>query len=217
MKYRTMYFVAIGAVVSQLSLAQNKAAELGSEWVMPSKGAIANVPKPVMPKIDLQQDRSNPAKAKLDIEALMKQYQGQQATAQAQKPGEGRPRGLLAFVSLGMPEGSIKNIIRQASICGATLVIRGFHDRSLTKTAVKIKEVMGDAKVAWKIDPKSFEAYEVTVVPTYILTGPGVGDVAYSKQAGDVSLESFLESVQLQDRPMAATAQTYLKKLRGAM
>jgi len=214
MKFRTMSLVVLGAV-SQTAMAQSKAAELGSEWVMPSKGAIATVPRPVMPKIDLQQDKSNPGKAKIDIEALMKQYQGQQAKAKAQAPGEARPQGLLAFVSLGMPEGSIKNIIRQASACGATLVIRGFHDRSLTKTAVKIKEVMGDAKVAWKIDPKSFTTYQVTVVPTYVLTGPGGADTAYSKQAGDVSLESFLESVQLQDRPMSATAQTYLKKIRG--
>lgn len=202
-------------VVGHVALAQTKAEALGSEWVMPSKGAIATAPRPVMPKIDLQQDKSNPGKAKLDIEALMKQYQGQQTKAQTQPPSDGRPQGLLAFVSLGMPEDSIKNIIRQASSCGATLVIRGFHDRSLTKTAVKIKEVMGDAKVAWKIDPKSFTAYQVTVVPTYVLTGPGGPDAAYSKQAGDVSLESFLESVQLQDRPMAATAQTYLKKIRG--
>lgn len=220
MRVRTFICLLICEALSQgvFAQAKGKGPELGSEWKVPDAGTLATMPHPVVPRIDLQQDMSNPAKSKLDIEALMQKYQAQPQKARTQAPGEGRPQGLLAFVSFSMPEESLKKIIQQASTCGGVLILRGFHERSLAKTAAKIKAVMGDAKVAWKIDPKSFTAYQISAVPSYVLTAPpSLSDGSYAKQVGDVTIESFLDAVQLQDKQLAPLAKTYLKKIRGAV
>lgn len=190
--------------------------KLGDEWRMPSNTAIQAAPKPVMPNIDISSQGGAGQKPKLDLEALAKQYQALQKPKSPVQEQDARPRGLLAFISFSMPEESIKRIVSQAQACGGVIVIRGFVDRSMQKTAAKVQQVMGDNKVAWIIDPKSFSAYQVTAVPTYVLTSPiGDKEAAFSKQVGDVTIEDFLDAVRLQDKQLAPTAMAYLKKIRG--
>ncbi|WP_052163011.1 type-F conjugative transfer system pilin assembly protein TrbC [Aquabacterium sp. NJ1] len=206
---------AAALLVSSHAWAQG-AATLGEEWRMPSNTAIQAAPKPVMPNIDIAPQGAAGQKPRLDLEALAKQYQAMQKPKSPTQDQDARPRGLLAFISFSMPEDSIKRIVSQAQACGAVLVIRGFVDRSMQKTAAKVQQVLEEKKVAWIIDPKSFIAYQVTAVPTYVLTSPnGEKDASFSKQVGDVTIEDFLDAVRLQDKQMAPTAASYLRKIRG--
>lgn len=71
---------------------------------------------------------------------------------------------LFVFVSLSMPEASLKELGHQAKKHSAVLVMRGLHQDSFVKTAEKLKEL----GITVDIHPDLFEQYQVTIVPTFI-------------------------------------------------
>ena len=83
------------------------------------------------------------------------------------------PDGLFVFVSLGMPKAALARIVQQAERAGATLVLRGLVDKSLTATAMAVKDVIGERKVSWMIDPRLFKLYGINAVPVTVMVEPG--------------------------------------------
>lgn len=70
----------------------------------------------------------------------------------------------LVFISLSMPEASLKELGRQAQKHKAVLVMRGLHQDSFVKTTQKLK----DLGITVDIHPELFDQHQVTVVPTFI-------------------------------------------------
>ncbi len=71
---------------------------------------------------------------------------------------------LFVFVSLSMPEATLKSLYQEAQDYGAVLVLRGLEDNSLKKTA----ETLQRLSISVQIDPELFKRYEVQRVPTFV-------------------------------------------------
>lgn len=162
----------------------------------------------------------------VDLEGLARRFEAARGTVAQSGTSDNRiPGGLFVLVSLGMPKPVLERIVQQAEEAGATLVLRGLVDRSLSATAQAVKEVLGKHQVRWMIDPRLFKLYGVMAVPTTVLVEPGAsmqscqdarcnGAPVYAKVAGDVSLRYALEEIERAAPPyLAAQATTALKKL----
>jgi len=162
----------------------------------------------------------------VDLSRLAEQYE--QIRRGPSDTGQDRQAsGLIVFVSLGMPRPSLERLVADAERVKATLVLRGVRDRSVTKTAQTIAELIGKRTVAWQIDPALFTRFEVRAVPTFVLIDPAkpilvacnqgrCQEAAFAKVSGDVSIGHALEAIEQQDRTLAGTAKAMGSRLRGA-
>lgn len=99
---------------------------------------------------------------------------------------------ILIFVSLSMPEQSLKLWSQQAEKVGGVLLLRGLIDNSIQVTTQKTIKLFSDSqKGGFNIDPEKFKQYHIKSVPAVVLTKGEDYDVVY----GDTSLESALEYI----------------------
>lgn len=99
---------------------------------------------------------------------------------------------VIVFVSLGMPEASLKQLAYEAQQTGARLVIQGLLNNSFQQTVPKIQAL----DIALEIDPTLFELFEVTRVPTFIqckMTSEGAVKEDHDRLTGNISLLAALE------------------------
>jgi type-F conjugative transfer system pilin assembly protein TrbC len=114
---------------------------------------------------------------------------------------------LLIFVSESVPANSIKELWSQAQKVGGKLVIRGLVGGSFKAT----QQYIQDLGIVADIDPTKFEEFEVTQVPTFVLSKEG----NYDKMVGNVSLGEFLGQASANgDLKQEATA--IYTKLQGS-
>ncbi|MDR2260768.1 MAG: type-F conjugative transfer system pilin assembly protein TrbC, partial [Azoarcus sp.] len=91
----------------------------------------------------------------------------------------------------------------------AALVIRGFVNGSLRETVSQVQQILGAHKASIQIDPRAFDRYAVTKVPSFVLVRAGerakAGSCAdgacappnaYLLLAGDVSLDYALNAMR---------------------
>lgn len=139
-----------------------------------------------------------------DILPVVERFQGY---LEQQTQGVPAPGGLSVFVSLSMPRGSLELLVAEAERTGATLVLRGMVDRSISKTMLAVQKLIGSRQVAWAIDPDAFARFQVETVPVFVLTRQGArfegcGDEAcfpqddYARLAGDVSITYALDAIE---------------------
>lgn len=110
--------------------------------------------------------------------------------------------GPMIFVSLSMPQGSLKQLALDAQKVGGVLLMRGTVNRSLKETVAAIKP-LADQGVEINIDPTSFERYGIKVVPTFVVDLSGArgcdDGVACAQRSalieGDVTLAHALEYI----------------------
>lgn len=132
---------------------------------------------------------------------------------------------LLVFVSLSMPEGALRKLIEQAERTGAVLVLRGLKDGSMVKTAVAVRQLLGERKAALQIDPQGFDRFGVNQVPTFVLLRDGtqaqrcadascVPASSYATLAGDVTIEYALEWIETHSSSAQREAKVLLQRLR---
>jgi conjugal transfer pilus assembly protein TrbC len=86
----------------------------------------------------------------------------------------------LIFVSLSMPQATLKALFDEAEAQGAVLVLRGLIDNSFKKTAEKLQEF----GIALQIDPLLFKKHEIQRVPTFVW----VTETQSHRLVGNVSL-----------------------------
>lgn len=138
-----------------------------------------------------------------DILPTVERFQSYLAQQSQGTPASG---GLSVFVSLSMPRASLELLVAEAAQTGATLVLRGMADRSISKTMRAIQKLIGTRQVAWTIDPEAFTRFQVESVPVFVLTRQGAstegcGDEAcfsqddYVRLAGDVSITYVLDAI----------------------
>ncbi|MGI4851412.1 MAG: type-F conjugative transfer system pilin assembly protein TrbC [Janthinobacterium lividum] len=94
---------------------------------------------------------------------------------------------LIVFVSLGMPEASLKQLAHEAEQVGARLVIQGLVNNSFGQTSARIQAI----GIAIDIDPPLFDLFEVTRVPTFIrcrTNADGAIKEGHDRITGNISL-----------------------------
>ena len=139
-----------------------------------------------------------------DILPAVERFQGY---LEQQAQGLPAPGGLSVFVSLSMPRASLELLVAEAERTGATLVLRGMVDRSISKTMLAVQKLIGQRRVAWAIDPDAFARFHVETVPVFVLTLQGArfegcGDDAcflhedYVRLVGDVSITYALDAIE---------------------
>lgn len=80
------------------------------------------------------------------------------------------PTTLIVFISFSMPEESLKALFKEAeNNAHVRLVLRGFIDDSMEKTARSIHDLKGVVD----IDPELFERYQIERAPTFLWVKKG--------------------------------------------
>ncbi len=122
---------------------------------------------------------------------------------------------LMIFVSLSMPEQSLRLWAAQAAHLNIPLRIRGFYKGSLQKTTEKSFELFGEKNLAGiLIDPESFENYAIQTVPAVVLalgpreipeTIPPLFEVVYGDTSLDAALTLITRNGCLETRTLATS------------
>jgi conjugal transfer pilus assembly protein TrbC len=142
------------------------------------------------------------AGATVDLAAVARGYE---AAGVGTVPAATGPR-LLVFISLAMPEGSLRRLAADAPRAGAVLVLRGLEGGSMIKTAERIRQLGGAGKAAIQVDPKAFLRFGIEQVPTMVLARDGIAASPCQERgcaapegfvavAGDVTLAYALDHV----------------------
>lgn len=100
--------------------------------------------------------------------------------------------GIIVFVSLSMPEASLKALYKEAEVCGARMVIRGLINNSFAQTSQKLQSL----KISMDIDPPLFEEFKIEHVPVYVhckLSPEGPQVHNHDRVSGNVTLLHVLE------------------------
>lgn len=104
---------------------------------------------------------------------------------------------LLAFVSLSIPESSLKEMSKHLEKIGGQFIFRGMPKGSFEEF---LKVVMDFREkgilVPILVDPESFEEYGVTEVPTFVY----VEGENFKKVVGNVSIPYALKNLKIYKR-----------------
>lgn len=169
---------------------------------------------------------STPDRPALDIEDIARrhvQLQGSPSGSARESPT------LRIFVSLAMPEQSLRLLVAQAERSGATLVLRGLKANSMKQTLDHVQALIGERKVAWQIDPESFARFNVQHAPSFVLTKAEEGHESrpgtcgancataalFFSVAGDVSLDYALEAIVRRHPDALRDARPFLVRLKA--
>lgn len=232
--HRIPVCLALALVAASASAAQPPAAD----QQMPSASSVAAAEKAVRPRIVMPTDAQmrgaaqslprlpdSPA-ARVDLEAIARSYE--RKPAQPEESAADPVPSLIVFVSLDMPEASLKRLVEDAERARAVLILRGLRNRSLKATTQAIQAINGTHKTAWQIDPRLFEAYDVKAVPVTVLMdpttmpsdpqcgAPGCLKARHVRLTGDVSLEHALRSMEGADPVLRPLAHQHLQRLASA-
>jgi len=178
------------------------------------------MPGPAAPDLE---KLPQPVQQRLDLAAVARGFDTAGAAAAAQALAKG-PQ-LLVFVSLTMPDGSLRRLIEQGERTHATLVLRGLKDGSMVKTAAAVRQILGSHKTAFQIDPQGFDRFGVNQVPTFILLKDGaqlqrcddtscVPPGSYAEVSGDATIEYALEWIEKRSPSFKREAKVLLQRFR---
>lgn len=180
----------------------------------------SKMPQPGAPDLE---KLPQPVQQRLDLAAVARGFDAAVAAAAAQALAKG-PQ-LLVFVSLTMPEGSLRKLIEQGERTRATIVLRGLKDGSMVKTAAAVRQILGNYKTAVQIDPQGFDRFGVNQVPTFILLKDGaqlqrcddtscVSPSSYAEVSGDATIEYALEWIEKRAPSFNREAKVLLQRFR---
>ena len=163
----------------------------------------------------------------IDVESLARAYEEhRQAFENAKGYGSEQPM-LFVFVTLGMPEQTLRLLIDQAARTRAIMVLRGLANASIRQTAAQVQRLIGERRVEWLIDPQAYDRFGVTQAPTFVLvrafapindcgSGTCVAPDAFASIAGDVSIDYALEAIERRAPRFSPETQLFLKRIRGS-
>lgn len=125
---------------------------------------------------------------------------------------------LYIFLSFSMGEKAILNLAQETKRFGATLVLRGFIEGSYRKTAQALQIIITKTGQGVLIDPELYSLFNITAVPTFVLTKPfnlmaaeRVQTPIHDKLQGHVSVRYALEQFE-QQGDLKQEARLLLKK-----
>ena len=78
---------------------------------------------------------------------------------------------LLVFLTLSMPDASLKEWVAATHDASGTAMIRGFHQNKLSSTIHQISEIHSDDELqgGFQVDPSTFRHFGITAAPTVII------------------------------------------------
>ena len=79
---------------------------------------------------------------------------------------------LYIFVSFSLGEKALLNLAQDAKQFGATFILKGFKERSYAQTVQALQKVILKTGQGVIIDPELYSLFNITAVPTFILTNP---------------------------------------------
>lgn len=134
----------------------------------------------------------------------------------------------MVFVSLSMPEASLKAIIRDASQAGGIVVFRGFPNNSAKEFVTRLSRAVDESSqfASIGIDPRLFRAFDVQAVPAYVVASSDFDlcdgmacrtpPPPHDMMAGNVSVQYALSTFADNAGPGALIARTALGNLAKA-
>ena len=136
-------------------------------------------------QIDAVQSRSGSFKqealeASRKIQALVKQ-ESLSPLLNLNKPTKSpnqAPKGVMVFVSLSMPDTTLKQLLRQSERLGVPLVIRGVLPEGFLTTVKRIESLIRSKDKApiqsgFSISPDWFKRFDINRVPAFVSVKPG--------------------------------------------
>ena len=157
----------------------------------------------------------------LDLDGMIKA----QADAEAASLGE-TPK-FIAFASLGMPEASLKALVRDVTKAGGVTVLRGFPqgDSKAFKRRLAAIWSDGDEAGALGIDPRLFRAFQIDAAPSFVMVASDFAPCdgfdctdtlpPHDRVAGNITVEEVLETFASGGGPGARLAGLHLRRLQG--
>lgn len=132
---------------------------------------------------------------------------------------------LYVFVSLSMPQQSLRALAEQVTRAQGTMVLRGFPGNSMRKTPPALRKAFGTTNVPVQVHPEAFDRYAVTVVPTFVLARAPVaqgyacgaaqcqGEDEFLAVSGDVTLAYALDKLEGHGPAFRAEARHFIDRL----
>jgi len=164
-------------------------------------------------------------KGRVDVEGLARAYE---ANRQAFEGGASAADGptLLVFVTLAMPEATLRLLAEQAARARAVLVLRGLKNSSIRQTTARVQELIGKSAAQFNIDPQAFDRFAVRTAPTFVLVKAGaqvadcaagacVAPNAFASIAGDVSIDYALQAIAQRSPHFKVEADLLLRRIQG--
>lgn len=193
---------------------------------MPAEAALEGIARRGPINIDaLPRPAQGSVAPAIDLEALGK---GFASSAQAPGPlfGPASAPALMVFVSLSMPQPTLRKLVDQAARAQATLILRGLADNSIRTTITQVQALVGQADVALQIDPQAFDRFAIERVPSFVLVRDGTRPAsctsgvcappdAFLKLTGDVSIDYALRAMQQHAPEQSRDAAPFLRRLRA--
>ncbi|WP_296222020.1 type-F conjugative transfer system pilin assembly protein TrbC [uncultured Sphingomonas sp.] len=151
-----------------------------------------------------------------------------QAASSNMRDNRGTAPQFMVFVSTSMPEQALKQIIAETSAAGGVVVFRGFPGNSGKAFIAAISKVVDKQQqfASIGIDPRLFRAFNVTAVPTYVVSSTdftpcdGLTCVSepppFDRMVGNVTVRYALETFAQDNGPGALMAKTALANLGRA-
>jgi conjugal transfer pilus assembly protein TrbC len=164
-------------------------------------------------------------KGDIDVEGLARTYEANRWAFEGSGLATDQP-ALFVFVTLGMPEATLRLLIDQAAHARAVLVLRGLQNASIRQTTARVQQLIGQAAVEFQIDPQAFDRFGVRVAPTFVLVKSGaalsdcsagacVAPDAFASITGDVSIDYALQAIAQRAPRFRADVELFLQRLRG--
>lgn len=135
---------------------------------------------------------------------------------------------LLVMASLSMPDESLKALIRDVGAVGGRVILRGFYEGSLKATAARLQSliVKDSDKSGVGIDPRLFQTFNVTAVPTFVIPAGSIGECntpgcipaapPHDRISGNITLRYALETLRSDGVQAKLRSAQYLKRLGGS-
>ena len=169
-------------------------------------------------------DAITPAKSDgpLDFDTMIKV----QTEAETAKLGESAR--FIAFASLGMPELSLKALVRDVTRAGGVTVLRGFPGGDSAQFKTRLAAIWSGAGEAGAlgIDPRLFRAFDIEAAPSFVMIASDLSPCdgfdcsdnlpPHDRIAGNLSVANVLETFVEGRGPGAAQARLHLARLERA-
>jgi conjugal transfer pilus assembly protein TrbC len=192
------------------------------KYRMPSERAFGGAAETQSP---VNVDAIPRPKGQIDVEALARSYEANRRAFETKGYTTDQP-ALLVFVTLGMPEQTLRLLINQAARTRAVLMLRGLKNASIRQTAARVQQLIGEARVEFQIDPQAFDRFGILTAPTFVMVKAGapasdcaagtcVASDAFVSIAGDVSIDYALRAMAQRAPRFRSDAEWFLRRMGG--
>jgi conjugal transfer pilus assembly protein TrbC len=157
----------------------------------------------------------------LDLDGMIRAQADAEAASLMETPK------FIAFASLGMPEASLKALVRDMTQAGGITVLRGFPQGDSKAFKQRLAAIWsdGDEAGALGIDPRLFRAFQIEAAPSFVMVASDFAPCdgfdctdavpPHDRVAGNISVEEVLNTFASGSGPGARLALLHLRRMQG--